>query len=95
MKILVTETPPSFLDLDAPTLSAYDVNMDGVFFWRVWCMHCGTWRHHGIGSPTASSQTARITGGGTILPTLRCNRWSLTGSTVHHLNSFVSNSEVN
>ena len=38
MKLLISDTPPYFLDLDAPTLPAEPVtDDDGVEIWRVWC----------------------------------------------------------
>jgi hypothetical protein len=36
-----------FVDLDAPVLSAYEVVVDGVTHWVVWCEHCRKWHHHG------------------------------------------------
>lgn len=48
-KIVISETPPYFLDLDAPTLAAFEVVVDGVRLWRVWCQHCQQWHHHGAG----------------------------------------------
>ena len=49
MKIVVSETPPYFLDLDAPTLAAEPVTVHGRAMWQVWCRHCEEWHHHGPG----------------------------------------------
>ena len=35
------------LDLNAPTLAAYETVVDGVTRWIVWCKHCRTWHRHG------------------------------------------------
>ena len=35
------------LDLDAPTLLANEITVDGVTRWRVWCKHCQSWHFHG------------------------------------------------
>ena len=35
------------LDLDAPTLPAHEITVDGVTRWRVWCKHCQSWHFHG------------------------------------------------
>ena len=48
-KIVISETPPYFLDLDAPTLGAKEVEEDGVKVWLVWCKHCRRWHAHGPG----------------------------------------------
>jgi hypothetical protein len=32
------------LDLDAPTLPAYEAFVNGLGYWLVWCEHCGM--HH-------------------------------------------------
>ena len=42
MKIVVSETPPYFIDLDAPTLRAYEIEIGGMKIWRVWC-YCDRW----------------------------------------------------
>ena len=47
MKIVVSEYPPHFIDLDAPTLGAEPVADGGSEHWRVWCKHCGVWHYHG------------------------------------------------
>src|SRR5687768_14357514 len=49
MKIVVSDLPPYFLDLDAPTLGAEAVSVAGVTRWRVWCRHCQAWHLHGPG----------------------------------------------
>ena len=35
------------IDLNAPTLLAYEITVDGVTRWRVWCKHCQSWHFHG------------------------------------------------
>ena len=36
------------LDLDAPTLPAYErVTPEGLSLWGVWCTHCDAWHWHG------------------------------------------------
>ena len=35
------------LDLDAPTLPAYEAFVDGSVYWLVWCDHCQVWHRHG------------------------------------------------
>ena len=50
VKIVISDTPPYFLSLDAPTLSAEPVTDDGGLpMWRVWCRHCRAWHYHGPG----------------------------------------------
>jgi hypothetical protein len=49
MKIVISNTPPYFLDLDAPTVAAEPVPIDGVEQWRMWCGHCNKWHIHGPG----------------------------------------------
>src|SRR5687768_17076675 len=50
VKIVISETPPYFIDLNAPTLSAYELIVGGMKFWRVWCCHCDRWHDHGAGN---------------------------------------------
>ena len=45
MKVPISES--ALIDLDAPVLSAYEVVVDGVTYWVVWCRHCGAWHRHG------------------------------------------------
>jgi hypothetical protein len=49
MKIVISETPPHYLDLDAPTLSAVEVLIDGRILWRIWCRYCRGFHYHGPG----------------------------------------------
>ena len=35
------------INLDAPTLSAYEAVIEGVTCWLVWCKHCRMWHRHG------------------------------------------------
>ena len=35
------------IDLDAPTLSAYEVVINGVSCWVIWCKHCRKLHRHG------------------------------------------------
>ena len=35
------------IDLDAPTLSAYEAAINGVSCWVVWCKHCRKFHRHG------------------------------------------------
>lgn len=37
----------AFIDLDAPTLPAYEAELDGSLYWLVWCRHCEVWHRHG------------------------------------------------
>ena len=47
MKILTSDTPPYFIDLEAPTLPADPVEVDGRSLWRVWCRYCNQHHFHG------------------------------------------------
>ena len=50
MKIVISDTPPYFLDLDAPTLPAHEhTDDDSQVMWGVWCRHCDQWHWHGPG----------------------------------------------
>lgn len=49
LRLAVSDTPPCFLNLDAPTLGAESVKVDGVVMWRVWRKHCQEWHYHGPG----------------------------------------------
>ncbi len=35
------------IDLDAPTLPAYEVKIIGGVRWVIWCKHCRKWHRHG------------------------------------------------
>jgi hypothetical protein len=48
-KIVISDWPPYLLDLDAPTLPAYAVQVDSFTVWKVWCAPCDTWHEHGPG----------------------------------------------
>lgn len=39
----------AFIDLDAPTLPAYEVRCHGAARWLAWCKHCNKWHQHGPG----------------------------------------------
>ena len=45
MKVPISES--ALIDLDAPVLPAYEVLVDGVTHWVVWCKHCRDWHRHG------------------------------------------------
>ena len=45
MKVPISEY--ACVSLDAPVISAYEVNSDGVIHWVVWCGHCATWHWTG------------------------------------------------
>ena len=45
MKVPISEY--ACINLDAPVLSAYEVNNDGVIHWVVWCKHCQKRHWHG------------------------------------------------
>ena len=45
MKIPISEY--ACLDLDAPTLPAREVVINGATRWAVWCRHCGVFHYHG------------------------------------------------
>lgn len=47
MKIQISEYPPYFLDVEAPTLGAEAVAVAGCKRWRVWCKHCREYHNHG------------------------------------------------
>jgi len=47
MKIVTSDTPPYFIDLDAPTLPADPVEVDDRLLWRVWCRYCNQHHYHG------------------------------------------------
>lgn len=50
MKIVISETPPYFIDLAAPTVPAYEHRADdGLIVWGMWCDHCDEWHWHGPG----------------------------------------------
>lgn len=49
MKIVISDSPPYFLDLDAPTLAAEEVAIEGAIVWRVWCWYCRCHHLHGPG----------------------------------------------
>ena len=49
MKIVISDRPPYFLDLDAPTVAAHEAITDGVRVWRIWCRYCQIWHVHGPG----------------------------------------------
>ena len=38
-KIVISDTPAYFLDLDAPMLGAKEVEEDDVKVWLVWCKY--------------------------------------------------------
>lgn len=48
-KVVISELPPFFLDLDAPMLAAEAIEVDGRILWRVWCSHCADHHWHGPG----------------------------------------------
>ena len=48
-KIVISDHPPYFLDLDAPTLGAKEVEENGEKLWLVWCRYCVKWYAHGPG----------------------------------------------
>ena len=48
MKILISDTPRHFVDLDAPARGTTEVTVDGRLLWRVWCRHCGHHHYHGL-----------------------------------------------
>ena len=50
MSIVISDSPPYFLNLDAPTLAAEEAMLDGVKHWRVWCKYCDDWHYHGAGA---------------------------------------------
>ena len=45
MKVPISES--ALIDLEAPVLPAYEVLVDGVTHWVVWCRHCSEWHRHG------------------------------------------------
>ena len=38
------------INLDAPVVSAYEVEVSDVPHWIVWCKHCGVWHQHSAGA---------------------------------------------
>ena len=74
-KIVISETPPYFLDLDAPTLGAKEVEEDGVKVWLVWCKYCNRWHAHGPGEGAGlrTAGSGRLTRRrDTTWPALKC-----------------------
>ena len=57
-KLVISKTPPYFLDLDAPTRGAREVEEDGVKVWIVWCKYCRRWHAHGPGEGHRVAHTA-------------------------------------
>ncbi len=49
MKILISQTPPHFIDVEAPVLGATEVTVNGRTLWRIWCRHCKRHHWHGPG----------------------------------------------
>lgn len=49
MKILISDSPPRWLDLDAPTVAAHAVAVGGRTLWRITCPYCSELHHHGPG----------------------------------------------
>ena len=47
MKVPISDN--AVIDLDAPVLSAYRVQIKGTVRWFVWCKHCQVWYKHGSG----------------------------------------------
>jgi hypothetical protein len=45
MKVPISECGQ--IDLEAPTLPAYDVRIKGGVRWGVWCRHCRQWHQQG------------------------------------------------
>lgn len=45
MKVPISEF--DWLDLEGPTLLAYEVVDNGDVRWAVWCKFCGAWHLHG------------------------------------------------
>ena len=45
MKVPISDC--ALIDLDAPTLPAYEVRIKGGVYWVVWCKHCRKWHRHG------------------------------------------------
>ena len=45
MKVPISEC--ALIDLDAPTLPAYEVKSKADVHWVVWCKHCRMWHRHG------------------------------------------------
>jgi hypothetical protein len=45
LKVPISEN--ALIDPDAPVLPAYEVVVDGVTHWVVWCKYCGQWHPHG------------------------------------------------
>ncbi len=35
------------INLNAPTLPAYEAEVDGSVYWLVWCKYCNVWHRHG------------------------------------------------
>jgi len=48
--MLVPISDYAFIDLDAPTLPAWELILaDDSVAWLVWCRHCELWHEHGAG----------------------------------------------
>ena len=50
----------SCIDLDAPTLQAYEVCRSGVTYWLVWCEHCKVWHRHGAAEGHRESHCTEV-----------------------------------
>ena len=44
MKVPINDA--DVLDLDAPSLPAYETEVDGLKMWLVWCKYCRKWHGH-------------------------------------------------
>lgn len=62
--MLLSDNPPRWLDLDAPTVAAYVVTVNGCTRWRVTCPHCGEMHYHGPGEGHRLAHCNPLTPGG-------------------------------
>ena len=62
MKLLISGSLLYFLDLDAPTVPAYERRypVTDRLLWTVWCKHCERWHWHGPGEGVESQRRCRF-----------------------------------
>ena len=49
MKLVISDTPPYFIDVAAPVIGCDELVIDGQVVWRFRCKHCGHDHFHGPG----------------------------------------------
>jgi len=59
MKLPISEH--ALLDLNAPTLPAYELTRGASIRWVVWCKHCNWWHYHCRGDGHREAHCSEIT----------------------------------